>query len=272
MAAGALTDLRVAGVAAGVNAAGPQAWQPIVSGAPRPDMGPMSRHPLDRAIWASLTSRQAPLSLSQGGARRYHPDYGLFAALDDSAPASVAGLAALVAAHGPVAIVEARRPPAIPGTEVVQASAIVQMICEGLTAGAAPDVAIEPLGEADAPQMLALATLTRPGPFFARTHQLGAFVGVKQGGRLVAMAGERMKLDGFTEVSGVCTHPDHRGHGYAAALSRHVAAKIVARGETPFLHAFADNAPAIGLYEALGFRIRLTLEMVLLAPAGAQGP
>ena len=89
--------------------------------------------------------------------------------------------------------------------------------------------------------MLALATLTRPGPFFARTHQLGAFIGVKQDGRLVAMAGERMQPTGFTEVSGVCTHPDPRGRGYAGGLMRQVAARILARGETPFLHAYADN-------------------------------
>jgi hypothetical protein len=229
-------------------------------------MGPMSRHPLDRAVWASLTGRQALLGLSQGGARRFLPDYGLFAAVDDETPQSLADLSALVAAHGPVAIVEPAKPPAAPGTQIVQESLLVQMICEGLTAGPEPDFAIEALGEADAPEMLALATLTRPGPFFARTHQLGEFVGVKQDGRLVAMGGERMKPQGFTEVSGVCTHPDHRGHGYAAALSRHVAARVVARGETPFLHAYADNAAAIGLYETLGFRIRLRPQMVVLAP------
>jgi len=86
------------------------------------------------------------------------------------------------------------------------------------------------------------------------------------GGQLAAMAGERMKPDGFTEVSGVCTHPDHRGRGYAGALSRIVAQRIVARGETPFLHAYADNAAAVGLYETLGFRIRARPVMTVLAP------
>ncbi len=230
-------------------------------------MGPMSRHPLDRAVWASLTSRQACVGVSRGGAHRYQPDYGLFAALDDHSPESLQALSGLIAEHGPVAIVETERPPPVPGTQVVQEGAIVQMICEALRPGPEPAFQIEPFGEAEAPEMLALATLTRPGPFFARTHQLGEFVGVKVDGRVVAMAGERMRPDGFTEVSGVCTHPDHRGHGYAGALSRHVAAKIVARGETPFLHAFADNAPAIGLYETLGFRIRLRPSMVVLAKA-----
>jgi predicted GNAT family acetyltransferase len=91
---------------------------------------------------------------------------------------------------------------------------------------------------------------------------------VKEGGRLVAMAGERMRVEGHTEVSGVCTHPDVRGRGLAAALSRVVADRIRARGETPFLHAFADNAAAIGLYEQLGFVLRRRLVMTALAPGG----
>jgi predicted GNAT family acetyltransferase len=122
--------------------------------------------------------------------------------------------------------------------------------------------------------MLALATLTEPGPFFEKTHRLGDFVGVRAGGQLVAMAGERMKPDGFTEVSGVCTHPGHRGRGYAATLMRHVAARILARGETPFLHAYAtthththNNHAAIALYQRLGFALRREILMTRLTPA-----
>jgi predicted GNAT family acetyltransferase len=95
-----------------------------------------------------------------------------------------------------------------------------------------------------------------PGPFVERTHELGRFIGVRHEGQLVAMAGERMKPEGFTEISGVCTHPDHRGRGYAAALMCEVARAIFARGETPFLHAFDDNTNAIALYERLGFVTR----------------
>jgi predicted GNAT family acetyltransferase len=227
----------------------------------------MGTHPLDRAVWSALTTRQAPLALTNGGARRFAADYGLFAALDDDTPETLAALAAMVAERGPVGIVELEPPPGIAGTQVMQTGALVQMICDALTPGPEPDFAVEPLGDADAAEMLALATLTRPGPFFARTHQLGDFVGVRVDGRLAAMAGERMKPDGFTEVSGVCTHPDHRGRGYAGALSRIVARRIVERGETPFLHAYADNAPAIGLYETLGFRIRARPVMTVLGPA-----
>ena len=92
----------------------------------------------------------------------------------------------------------------------------------------------------------------------------GDFVGVKLDGRLVAMAGERMKLEGLTEISGVCTHPDHRGHGYAGALMRVIAGRILARGERPFLHVYATNTGAIALYEALGFTRRYAMTLTVL--------
>jgi predicted GNAT family acetyltransferase len=112
--------------------------------------------------------------------------------------------------------------------------------------------------------MIELTDLTKPGPFGARTHELGDFYGIRIGGKLAAMAGERMKVDGHTEVSAVCTHPDHLGKGYAAALMRAVMRGIRARGETPFLHSRADNTRAIGLYEKLGFRQRLAGHFVVL--------
>jgi predicted GNAT family acetyltransferase len=223
-------------------------------------------HPLDRPILAMLTGRrQASLAIARGGARRLDPAYGIFAVLADDAPASRAALGALVREHGDVALVEPRAAPTIPGTRVVSQALCWQMLAEG-SGEAGPSVGFEvlDLGRSDAAEMLALATLTRPGPFVARTPELGDFVGVKLNGRLVAMAGERMKPDGFTEVSGVCTHPDHRGRGYAAALMRVVMGRVRARGEVPFLHAYAENRGAIGIYEGLGFRFRRELVMTSL--------
>jgi predicted GNAT family acetyltransferase len=113
------------------------------------------------------------------------------------------------------------------------------------------------LGDPDAPEMLALAMLCRPGPYHANTHKLGGFVGVRDAeGRLIAMAGERYQIGRFTEISAVCTHPDARGQGIARALMQVVGSRITARGEEAFLHTFPDNAGAIALYESLGFRPR----------------
>jgi predicted GNAT family acetyltransferase len=112
------------------------------------------------------------------------------------------------------------------------------------------------LGDNDSPEMVELASLTKPGPFGRRTHELGYYVGIRDNGKLVAMAGERLKVPGYTEVSAVCTHPDHLGKGYAAKLMTEVMRCIRKRGEKPFLHVRSDNARAIAIYERLGFRIR----------------
>ncbi len=194
-----------------------------------------SPHPLDRAVWSALNGRQARFALHAGKACRYAPGYGVFAAVEDRAKASLASLGALVAEHGDVALLETDPPTNVPGTIVVSADPGVQMTAARLSPGPSPHFAMIPLGDADAAEMLALATLTAPGPFFDHTHRLGDFFGVRVDGQLVAMAGERLKPQGCTEVSGVCTHPDHRGHGYGSALMRLVATRILARGETPFL-------------------------------------
>jgi predicted GNAT family acetyltransferase len=218
----------------------------------------MDFHPLNRPVWNALTTRQAHLAQGDARALRFHPDYGLFAASVDGG-----NVLALIPSGGGVTLVEAQDAPPPPGTVVMQHAILNQMIATAITPG---DMTFEvvPLGDGDAAEMLALATLTEPGPFFRRTHQLGDFIGVKQGGELVAMAGERMKPEGFTEVSGVCTHPEHRGKGYAGGLMRIVAQRILARGETPFLHVYAHNAGAIALYEALGFHRRAAMHMTVL--------
>jgi predicted GNAT family acetyltransferase len=135
-----------------------------------------------------------------------------------------------------------------------------------LEPGAAGAQAV-PLTAADAPEMLALAGLTQPGPFFAATHTMGGFWGLRIDGRLAAMAGERMRFLGHTEVSGVCVHPDFRGRGLARTLSALVGAGIHARGEVPFLHAWTTNTAAIALYESLGFRQRAEVDVVVMARA-----
>jgi predicted GNAT family acetyltransferase len=126
------------------------------------------------------------------------------------------------------------------------------------------DADIVELTDADAPEMLALATLTEPGPFLSRTHTMGTFRGIRIGGRLAAMAGERFRFPGYTEVSGVCTHPDFRGRRLARRLSAAVAARIEWRGERPFLHAWKTNQVAISLYQSLGFEIRAEVHIKVL--------
>ncbi len=221
-------------------------------------------HPLDRPAWNALHTRQMHLALGEGRALRYRSEYAIFAAAGDDGAESLRALGTLIREHGPAILIEAGGAPNVPGTQVEKAAIGVQMVAEAV----APPVLLQDvleLDDADSPEMLALATLTEPGPFFARTHQLGRFIGIRREGRLIAMAGERMKLTGYTEVSGVCTHPDFRGQGLAGALMRIVSARILASGDKPFLHAYADNKGAIALYEALGFRIRAEMAVRFLA-------
>ncbi|HEV2532578.1 GNAT family N-acetyltransferase [Phenylobacterium sp.] len=225
-------------------------------------------HPLDRPIWTSLATRQGGLGLGDARARRFHPDYAMFAAAADRSEASRAALTELVRVHGEAALVEADEPDVPPRLAVASHAVLLQMAADPAELKIlTPGFDHQPLTDDDGPQMLALATLTKPGPFYARTHQLGDFVGVKRDGELIAMAGERMKPEGFTEVSGVCAHPDHRGHGYAAGLMSVVAQRILARGETPFLHVYDHNAPAIALYERLGYRLRREMRMLVVEAA-----
>lgn len=211
-------------------------------------------HPLDRPVWTALTGRQTEFAAGNARAVRYRPEINLLAAAADDSPEALAALAALVPAGGKIATVEGAETMVPPGLTVVKQAMLAQMVLERPVS--AEPVDFLDLGDADAPEMVALATLTEPGPFFEATHRLGEFIGIRIDGQLVAMSGERMRAPGLTEVSAVCTHPHWRGHGLAGKLMRVVMARIVARGETPFLHSYASNAGAIALYEKLGFRVR----------------
>jgi predicted GNAT family acetyltransferase len=213
-----------------------------------------SSHPLDRPVWNALAGRQARFDQTGVLARRFPAEISPLCAARDASVAAVAALAALVTAGDDISLLETAPPSAPPGIATVTRPC-VQMTASRLSPGGreAPTVA---LGEADAPAMLALATLTKPGPFRARTHTLGRFLGIKIEGRLVAMCGERLSPDGFLEVSALCTHPDFRGRGFGEALLRAVASRILREGETPFLHSYADNEAAVALYRRIGFSVR----------------
>ncbi|HKV65594.1 MAG TPA: GNAT family N-acetyltransferase [Rhodanobacteraceae bacterium] len=221
---------------------------------------------LDRPVWGSLASRHASLSLGGALAKRYQRDVNLFASARDDSPAALDALAALVESDERVYVLQVPEI-AVPATlHATKTAPGVQMVATRPVDAALADGVIT-LGDADAPEMLALAQLTQPGPFLARTHVMGTFRGIRVDGRLAAMAGERMRMPGYTEVSGVCTHPDFRGNGFARRLSAIVANAIQARGETPFLHAWKDNHPAIALYEQLGFRLRAEVNVAVLERA-----
>jgi predicted GNAT family acetyltransferase len=223
-------------------------------------------HPLDRAVFNALTTRLSAFTTPDSGAAavRLDPEVGVFLAAADDSAASREAVGQLARRYPGSGMLERADGPMIDvlpgGMTIGERVPLVQMTATALTPvgpqGARLDSVIEPLDEADAPAMLALATLTRPGPFRSKTGDLGAFFGVKRDGQLVAMAGRRLRVDGFTELSGVCTHPDHRGMGYAGALSRCVVDEILATGDAAFLQAAVSNETTIAFYRGLGFQVR----------------
>ncbi|MFC7386572.1 GNAT family N-acetyltransferase [Sphaerisporangium rhizosphaerae] len=211
-------------------------------------------HPLDNPAWASLTGPHAHLAEVRGAVRRYPADMSPFLAVgSEPSDADWDDIAALSGTGAVVSVAGATTsPPA--GWEVVQVIPGVQM--SGAAVFGAPDEEAVRLTAADVPEMLDLAGRTQPGPFLPRTIGLGTYLGIRRGGTLVAMAGERLHPPGWTEISAVCTDTAFRGQGLATRLVLAVAAGIRARGEIPFLHAAANNTGAIRLYESLGFSLR----------------
>jgi len=222
---------------------------------------------IDRPVWAALSTRHLALSVGGALARRYAPDVNLFASACDDSPAALSALTELVHPGERVYLLQVPEIVVPAGLTTVRPARGVQMLATRRMDTAIVDDEVVELTDADAPEMLALAKLTEPGPFLPRTHTMGVFRGIRIEGRLAAMAGERFRFPGYTEVSGVCTHPDFRGRGLARRLSAAVAARIESRGEIPFLHAWKSNRPAISLYESLGFEIRAEVDVRVIERA-----
>jgi GNAT superfamily N-acetyltransferase len=218
----------------------------------------MASHPLDNMVWNALGGPQAHLGVSVGPARRFDPEIAIFAAV--AAPMrSLDGLVKIIPEGGRVGLVSTGPLTLPPDLEAVATGEVVQLIAPQFAPIPTGGVRYRDLTASDVPAMQELVALTRPGPFARRTIEMGHYIGVFDGERLVAMTGERLRLDGFGEVSAVCTHPDYQGRGLAKALVSMIGSEIVARGEVPFLQAYTSNAAAIATYVRVGFEPRATL-------------
>jgi ribosomal protein S18 acetylase RimI-like enzyme len=225
-------------------------------------------HALDNPIWTALTTRQTQFAERCDLARRFAPEVSPLGALREPSQDGFDSLARLQNGVGATALF-LEPPVALPaGWTILHQAPLLQMvqtIGEALT----PDTNksardwIE-LTQTDIPEMMALTELTKPGPFSARTRELGNYIGIRRNGALAAMAGERLRVPGYTEVSAVCTHPDYTGQGLAAGLMGVLVEQIRGRGETPFLHVRQDNERAIELYRRLGFTERMLGQLVVV--------
>jgi GNAT superfamily N-acetyltransferase len=222
-------------------------------------------HPLDNPIWHALHTEHSTLAIGTGLARRYPAAVGPLSGMADQSQASYEALRTL-AGPGGTLVLFLVDPPALPsGWTMVRDGTLSQMVCTNFNAPTDdPRPAITRLSSADVPAMLELTHLTEPGPFRERTIELGAFFGIFDATRLLAMAGQRLHLPQYVEVSAVCTHPQARGRGYAYALMAEAIREIQERGKIAFLHVFADNHAAIRVYERLGFTRRRDLHLAVI--------
>lgn len=216
---------------------------------------------LDNPVWISLTTVHRSIARLSGRAARYAAEVSPFAAFES--PTAFADLSALVNPEESVGLCLADPIETPPSWQVMRTLSLEQMVCRSWKQ--APTSSPLELGQRDVPEMLALTAATEPGPFLPATIQMGRYFGIRaQTGQLIAMAGERLKPAGFTEISAVCTDPDFRGRGHARSLVSFLIARIVAEGKMPFLHVKADNG-AVSLYKELGFQARRTMHLTILA-------
>ncbi|MGB6193116.1 MAG: GNAT family N-acetyltransferase [Terracidiphilus sp.] len=222
-------------------------------------------HFLDNPIWHSLLTDHSNLALGDDLARRYPADIGPLSGMADQSRAAYEALRALAGANGTLALFLEEPARDQSGWTLVRTGAMSQMIFNGSAAPSpgplSPAATLRPLTFEDVNEMVELAELTEPGPFRRRTATLGNFFGIFEGGRLLAMAGQRSRPSGFIEVSAVCTHPDARGRGYAYAAMASVVDDILRQSAVPFLHVLAENYSAIRVYERLGFVQRRPLHL-----------
>ena len=216
---------------------------------------------LNNPIWHALSHQHEHFSEGGDQARRYFPEISPLAGTVDTSERSYLQLAGMLRTEQVAALFLEEPVSSLPGCDIVHGLPLHQMVWEGGHVTAANPG--ELLDKNDAPEMLALAEMTKPGPFALRTIELGRYIGIRKSGKLVAMAGERLHLPGHTEVSAVCTHPEHRGHGYASELVVATVNAIMQRGDVPFLHVAGENSSAIRVYEKLGFRTRRILHLAV---------
>jgi predicted GNAT family acetyltransferase len=236
----------------------------------------MDRHPLDNPIWTALTTSQAHFAEGDGLARKFQAEIGPLAGFAEPTGEAYVALGKLVRVGTGAALFLEAPANAVDvesgGFRMVEQDSLLQMIYSDCELPAC-SLDFVKLTEADVPEMVALATMMKPGPFKTRTRELGNFIGVKREGQLAAMAGERMRITservgvpgermqaadtpGYTEISAVCTHPNQAGHGFATALMVELIGQIRRRNEIPILHVRSSNTHAIGLYHRIGFADR----------------
>jgi predicted GNAT family acetyltransferase len=229
------------------------------------------QHILDNPVWEALTTEDKRFNIGTPALAYFPEDISPIVGMERWNEDDLASMDSLLPAERSFSIMIARDVMIPPSFEILFTTPLYQMICTSLQPIAQAGATIKQLGEADVPAMLVLTALTKPGPFLQRTIEFGNYIGIYENGELLAMAGERLHLRGYTEVSAVCTHPDHLGKGYAAQLMTYACERIIKQGNIPFLHVKTDNLRAISKYEQLGFTKRADFYFAVVRKRAVSG-
>jgi GNAT superfamily N-acetyltransferase len=205
-------------------------------------------------VWHALQTKHRHFAVSSSEACRYPAEVAPFAAVATPSKCALQSLHALLAPGEYVWLI-GESYSSVPELSCTGSLECLQMVLPQQVTPPAPTPGIVPLSSANAPEMVALTDLAFPGFFRSRTCEMGSYYGVRSGGELIAMGGERITLDGYPEISGICTHPAHRGNGHAESLVWHLARNHRRQGLVSWLHVSAENHHAIELYLRLGFAV-----------------
>ena len=221
-------------------------------------------HVLDNPIWHALISGNRNMSIGTELVKYFPKEVAPFAGLKKVNESSLKLLFDMISPERIVILITAESIEIPASWNIIYQSIILQMVSKNSKQPGLPQEEIVPLKKIHVPQMLALTSLTNPGPFFERTIEFGNYTGIFKSGKLIAMAGQRLHVNQYVEISAVCTHPDHVGKGYGSMLIQHQAQQILQQGEIPFLHSRSDNDQAIRLYKALGFITRQEMNLNII--------
>jgi len=220
---------------------------------------------LDNPVWSALSSSDNHLNIGNDVVQYFSADISPFVGIENWDEKHQQKLLHYLPADRSFAVMVAESFKLIDGLETVFATTLFQLVCDNLKTGYPNETyhTIQPLGDEHISEMLELTALTKPGPFYTNTHAFGNYMGIFQDNQLVAMAGERLHLNDYTEISAVCTHPSQTGKGFGSLLVAYLAKKIIDNGQTPFLHVRKDNVGAIRVYEKVGFVIRKEMNFAI---------
>jgi predicted GNAT family acetyltransferase len=221
-------------------------------------------HPLDNPAWNALLSGNKNFSKGNEQIKYFDSEVSPFVGFADYSPDKSDTLYHLISGQRTLAIISPKEIVISNQWNIIEYMKVLQMVHKHSASPVTASENLIQLQKKHVPEMIALTGMTHPGPFLKRTIEFENYYGIFNNNKLVAMAGQRLHVNEYLEISAVCTHPDYLGKGYASQLITDQIHRIKAEAGIPFLHVKNDNAQAIALYKKLGFDARKQLDIYII--------